>query len=84
MTTPLRSKRHARRVRAARPSAVEVPILPVCSSCSRVRDGADAPWETQEAYVRRGGRVEVRLSHGFCEECFESAYQDFNEAPPTS
>jgi hypothetical protein len=57
-------------------------LLPVCSSCKRIRlDGApqeDGRWMPLEEYVR--DETEVRFSHGLCEECMERLYPGMAEA----
>lgn len=44
-------------------------ILPICSSCRRVRDDEDY-WQSVESYVSR--RMRTRFSHGICPSCYES------------
>lgn len=50
-------------------------ILPVCSSCKRIRDDQDN-WHQIELYVR--DRSAAEFSHGICPECAEKLYPDFN------
>ena len=50
-------------------------ILPVCSSCKRIRDENDN-WHQIESYVRE--RSDAEFSHGICPECAEKLYSDFN------
>ncbi len=49
-------------------------ILPICSSCKKVRN-EDGYWEQIEIYIRQ--RSEVDFSHGICEECARKLYPDF-------
>ncbi len=49
-----------------------LPIVMMCSWCQRVQYppvGGD-DWISAEDYYAAGGRSEVRISHGICEECF--------------
>lgn len=50
-------------------------MLPVCSSCKKVRD-ADGAWHQIEAYIH--GRSDAKFSHGICPECAEKLYPEFN------
>jgi hypothetical protein len=41
-------------------------ILPICSSCKRIREG-DGRWQPVESYVREHSAAE--FTHGLCPEC---------------
>jgi sigma-B regulation protein RsbU (phosphoserine phosphatase) len=41
-------------------------LLPICSYCKRIRNGANG-WDHIESYIAR--RTEARFSHGVCPEC---------------
>lgn len=51
------------------------PILSVCSFCADVAMSGfmAGDWTTAEAYYRHGGESGVRLSHGICPKCAETA-----------
>ncbi len=49
-------------------------MLPVCSSCKRIRDEKDN-WHPIESYIR--DRADVEFSHGICPECAEKLYPEF-------
>ena len=46
-------------------------ILPICSSCKRIRD-ASGVWMQMEVYIR--DRSEAVFSHGICHECAKKLY----------
>jgi hypothetical protein len=48
-------------------------ILPICSHCRQVRDGAGA-WAELEAYVRT--HSDTRFSHGICPDCMAKHFPD--------
>lgn len=48
-------------------------IVPICSSCKKVRDDKGY-WEQVEAYVSR--HTDARFSHGICPSCAEELYPD--------
>lgn len=48
-------------------------ILPICSSCKKIRDDEGA-WRQMEEYVTE--RSEARFSHGICPSCREELYGD--------
>ncbi len=52
-------------------------ILPVCSSCKKVRDDAGY-WQEVEVYIERHSDLE--FSHGLCEECSKELYPEEYEA----
>jgi sigma-B regulation protein RsbU (phosphoserine phosphatase) len=43
-------------------------LIPICSYCSKVRDGEDY-WQRVETYIRE--RTGSRFSHGVCPECYD-------------
>jgi len=49
-------------------------ILPICSSCKKIRDEA-GHWTAIESYVR--DRSEADFSHGICPECAKRLYPDY-------
>ena len=50
-------------------------ILPVCSSCKKIRD-EKGNWHEIELYVRE--RSDAEFSHGICPECKEKLYPELN------
>ncbi len=48
-------------------------LLPICSSCKKIRDEA-GHWTAIELYVR--DRTEADFSHGICPECLKRLYPD--------
>ena len=58
-------------------------LLPVCSSCRRIRVSSDNPaeaeqWMSLEAYLKKT-RV-VRFSHGMCMDCLRKLYPEEADA----
>ncbi len=51
-------------------------ILPICSSCKRIRDDSGS-WKQMEAYI--SSHTDADFSHGYCPECAEKAAIDFEE-----
>lgn len=51
-------------------------ILPICSSCKRIRDENDA-WHTVESFVSK--RSDAKFSHGLCPECADKLYPQSKE-----
>lgn len=49
-------------------------ILPICSSCKRVRDG-DGNWRQIEGYMAE--HTGADFSHGLCPDCLQKLYPDF-------
>jgi hypothetical protein len=54
-------------------------ILPICSSCKRIRREGSNPWaqgswESIENYITAKNRT--IFSHGLCPECFEALYDN--------
>lgn len=46
-------------------------ILPICSSCKKIRDESGY-WEMLEAYLAK--HADVYFSHGICPECITELY----------
>jgi two-component system, response regulator PdtaR len=46
-------------------------MLPICSSCKKIRDGRGA-WQDVETFVRE--HTAARFTHGFCPECAAVLY----------
>lgn len=61
-------------------------ILPVCAVCKKIRDDSDKrrgerAWVPLDVYLSR--KTGVKMSHGYCPECYEKAKKEFglsNEA----
>jgi len=55
-------------------------LLPICSSCKRVRDDSGY-WSQIETYI--GKHADVRFSHGLCPDCAKKLYPEvFDKEPP--
>lgn len=53
-------------------------IIPICSSCRKVRDD-DGFWETVDTYMHK--RTDIQFSHSICPDCGERLYGGvWNEA----
>lgn len=52
-------------------------LIPMCSYCQKVRDGADY-WERVDTYIR--ARTGARFSHGVCPSCYDEQVQLLNAA----
>lgn len=48
-------------------------LLPICSYCKKVRNGADY-WQQVEVYIAERSRA--RFSHGICPECYPSVVRE--------
>jgi len=53
-------------------------LLPICSSCKRIRNDEGA-WTQVELYVQRRSRA--TFTHGICPECHDELYPDFPSRP---
>jgi hypothetical protein len=53
-------------------------LLPICSSCKKVRDDKGY-WSALDQYVRE--RSEAEFSHGICPDCLARLYPDFADQP---
>jgi hypothetical protein len=51
-------------------------ILPICSSCKKIRDDAGY-WHQVDVYISR--HTEADFSHGLCEECAHKLYPEMFE-----
>lgn len=51
-------------------------IIPLCSSCKKVRDDEGA-WQQVESYIR--ARSDAQFSHGICPECLEKMYPGISD-----
>ncbi len=49
-------------------------LLPICSSCKKIRD-ENGEWHFMEGYIQK--RTDARFSHGLCPECTRRLYPDF-------
>ena len=48
-------------------------IIPICSSCKKIRDDAGY-WQQVEDYISK--HSDVLFSHGICDDCLKSLYPD--------
>lgn len=55
-------------------------LLPICSSCKKIRDDSDQ-WVDVEDYIH--DRSEADFSHGICPQCAGKLYPEFNGDSPT-
>lgn len=57
-----------------------LPVVNMCSWCQRVQYApiSEGSWIKAEDYYAAGGRTNVRLSHGICEECLEATANPFS------
>jgi hypothetical protein len=49
-------------------------ILPICSSCKKIRDD-NGSWKEMEVYISE--HSEADFSHGYCPECGKKALEEF-------
>jgi phosphoserine phosphatase RsbU/P len=56
-------------------------IIPICSSCKRIREDSDY-WRRVEEYV--SAHTEAVFSHGLCPECADRLYPGWDAPSPTS
>ena len=56
-----------------------LPVVNMCSWCQRVQMDAigGSDWLKAEDYYAAGGRTDVRLSHGICEQCEKTTIDPF-------
>lgn len=52
-------------------------LLPICSSCNKIRT-EDGAWEKVEVYIKRNV-PEVKMSHGLCPACSKRLYPGFTD-----
>jgi hypothetical protein len=50
-------------------------LLPICSSCKKIRD-EHGSWTQIEAYIDE--RSEAKFSHGLCPDCARRLYPGFH------
>lgn len=46
-------------------------LLPICSSCKKIRDG-EKGWQPIETYIEQ--RSNASFTHGLCQECMDKLY----------
>lgn len=51
-------------------------LLPICSSCKKIRDD-QGYWHQVELYIQKYAPVE--FSHGICPDCFERLYPEYSQ-----
>ena len=51
-------------------------IIPICSSCKRIRNGKGA-WTQLEVYIRENSDAE--FSHGLCQECAKKLFPNYTD-----
>ncbi len=56
-------------------------LLPICSSCKKIRDEQDQ-WSEFESYI--GNHAEVTFSHSFCPDCAKTFLMEAGLAPVTT
>ena len=56
-------------------------LLPICSSCKRIRDDGGR-WRNIEEYVQ--GHSEARFSHGLCDDCLARMHPDLTVNNPSN
>lgn len=48
-------------------------LLPICSSCKKIRDGENG-WQQIETYIEQ--RSNASFTHGLCQDCMDKLYGD--------
>lgn len=51
-------------------------ILPICSSCKKIRDDSGY-WNQIESYLR--SHSDVEFSHGICPDCMKKLYPEYEK-----
>ncbi len=51
-------------------------IIPICSSCKKIRDDAGY-WQQVEEYISQ--HTEAEFSHGICNDCLQTLYPEYSE-----
>lgn len=64
----------AEREKALREIKILQGILPICSSCKKIRDDKGS-WKRIELYIMENS--EADFSHGICPECIKKLYPEF-------
>src|SRR6185503_18650567 len=54
-------------------------LLPMCSSCRRIKDD-DGAWDPLERYLTKHSGTQV--SHGICPDCADKLYPDYSRRKP--
>ena len=54
-------------------------LLPICSSCKRIRDD-QGYWSQIETYISK--HADVRFSHGLCPDCARRLYPEVFDKKP--
>ena len=49
-------------------------LIPICSSCKKIRDDKGF-WNNVDSYIQ--SRTEAEFSHGICPDCMKKLYPDF-------
>lgn len=49
-------------------------MLPICSSCKKIRDD-QGQWQDIESYI--ASRSSAKFTHGICPECLEALYSEY-------
>ena len=52
-------------------------LLPICSSCKKIRDDSGY-WEQIEEYISE--RSDAQFSHGLCPECIRKLYPEYSDS----
>lgn len=84
ITAQLREQRERERLLAEREKALaEVRVLsgllPICSSCKKIRDDKGY-WNQIETYIHEHSGAE--FTHGMCPDCMRRLYPEFADDPP--
>jgi phosphoserine phosphatase RsbU/P len=56
-------------------------LLPICSYCKKIRDGANY-WHRVEQYIEE--RTDAEFTHGVCPDCFQEVMESYRHPDPTS
>lgn len=54
-------------------------MLPVCSSCHRIRDNK-SEWQTLDVYLSK--KTRTKMTHGICPDCMKKLYPDYSDDEP--
>ena len=66
---------HAKLVKAIEEIKVLSGLLPICSSCKKIRDDKGY-WNQIEAYIQE--HTDAKFSHSICKECAKAIYPDLD------
>jgi len=50
-------------------------IIPICSSCKKIRTDSSGAWEQIDVYIR--DHSDADFSHGICPDCMKKLYPDY-------